>query len=253
MSTTVQSLPYSRLSTLKAAPKPVKPCNQAPGSGLNTSFFRRQVTYPKTRPTGDWVTLSLQRLRCPTRRVSADPPNKDSLRLRPRDAEGRFLPVDAPHPHPQPLPAAGTFPADTPPASSPSDTPSQLLEEFRNHVDDACPQLCRGVIAQGIEGNRWALEHVFQYTIGDWRLHIVEPHEESRLHRYLAEIAHAMRTPDDDNPTDNPNADPDADNACDPDDHPDDNAPDPYSDPLTETDDNPTNDLDNGNPYDPAP
>ena len=159
--------------------------------------------------------------------------------LRPRDSEGRFLPVGTPHPgRPHPLPLA-----DTPPAASPSDTPSQLLEEFRNYVDDAWPQLCRGVIGQAIEGNRWALQMVFQYTVGDWRLHIVEPDQESRLHRYLAEIAHAMREPDGDN-----TYDPDGDNTYGPDSDPDDHDDDDTYDP----DANPDDHIDNGNPYDPA-
>ncbi len=146
--------------------------------------------------------------------------------LRPRDSQGRFLPVDAESPyHPRPLPTP-----NAPPTSSTTSRPPPLLQEFRDHVNDAWPQLCRSVIAQAIEGNRWALEHVFQYTIGDWRLHIVEPDQESRLHRYLAEIAHAMRTPDDETPDNGP-------------------ANDPYSHPHSD----PPADPDNGNPYDRAP
>ena len=80
-----------------------------------------------------------------------------------------------------------------------------------------------GVIAQAIEGNRWALQMVCQYTIGDWRLHLAEPEQESRLHRYVAEIAHAMRTAYDD---DDPDSDPD---------------------------ENPAHDIDYDNPYDPPP
>ncbi len=138
--------------------------------------------------------------------------------LRPRDSEGRFLPGAAPRLRTHPLPGPDSPDDDTPAAVSPSEIGSQLLEEFRNHVDDTWPQICRSVIGQAIEGDRWALQMVFQSTIGDWRLHFVEPDKESRMHRYLAEISRAMREPDDDDLTDDID-----------------------------------NDSDNGNPYDPAP
>ena len=153
-----------------------------PRISLNTSFFRRQVTYPKTSPTGDWVTLSLQRLRCPTRRVSADPPNKDSLRLRPRDAEGRFLPVDAPHPTPTP-PCRRHLSRRHPSRSRPPIPRRNCSKSFATTSTTPVPSSAAASSPRASKAIAGRSNTSSQYTIGDWRLHIVEPHEESRLHR----------------------------------------------------------------------
>ena len=106
-------------------------------------------------------------------------------RSRRRDSVGRFVPTVGP---------------DSYQAGVTHVVPARLAG-FRERVDARWPELCDSVIDQAAKGDRWALELVFQYAVGDWRLFDDESDDNSRLLQYISEIRAAIRSADAPPPT----------------------------------------------------